>query len=53
MTIPRLLVLPYRVRMLDHRRLVVRLKFANAEYTRRLAERLRQSGPAHPHAAVA
>jgi hypothetical protein len=53
MTIPRLLVLPYRMRMLDPRRLVVRLKFVNAEYTRRLGERIRQAGPAHPHGALA
>ena len=53
MTIPRLLVLPYRWKMLDPRRLVVRLKFANAEYTRRLGERLRQAGPARPHGAAA
>jgi hypothetical protein len=52
-TIPRLLVLPYRMRMLDPRRLVVRLKFANAEYTRRLGERLRQAGPDRPHSAAA
>lgn len=52
MTIPRLFVLPYRMKMLDPRRLVVRLKFVNSEYTRRLGERLRQAGAGRPHGAA-